>query len=193
MEGATQEMRDVARRRIRKQVDRLSNMINELLEFTRGTKTSIVLAPTHYGTFVKQLIDEIRPEAAEKSVALVLTTPPPDVQLLLDPQRLTHVFYNLIHNAIDFMPNGGKIMFRFTVTDKEVATEVEDTGSGIDPAIAGRLFQPFATHGKAHGTGLGLSICQRIILDHRGQIRAHSEPGHGAVFTFTLPRPAQAS
>jgi len=64
---------------------------------------------------------------------------------------------------------------------------VEDTGRGIAPEIAARLFEPFATHGKQNGTGLGLSICKKIVEDHSGKITARSEPGRGATFIFTLP------
>jgi signal transduction histidine kinase len=64
------------------------------------------------------------------------------------------------------MPGGGKILLRFRHDEKEVVTEAEDTGPGIAPEIADRLFQPFATHGKSHGTGLGLSICKKIVGDH---------------------------
>jgi signal transduction histidine kinase len=113
---------------------------------------------------------------------------PPQILLALDATRLQHVFYNLVHNAIDVMPGGGRIMLRFNVNDADVITEIEDTGPGIAPEIAERLFDPFATHGKEHGTGLGLSICKRIIEDHQGRIHARSEPGRGAVFSFTLPR-----
>ena len=85
------------------------------------------------------------------------------------------------------MPDGGKIILRFRATADAVSTEVEDTGPGIAPEIAARLFEPFVTHGKAHGTGLGLSICKRIIKDHRGELRAESIPGRGAIFAFSLP------
>ena len=63
----------------------------------------------------------------------------------------------------------------------------------LAPEIKARLFQPFATHGKRQGTGLGLSICKRIIEDHGGQIHARSEPGRGAIFSFTLPHPGGSS
>ena len=69
-----------------------------------------------------------------------------------------------------------------------MVTEIEDSGRGIAPEIAGQLFEAFATHGKAHGTGLGLSICKRIIEDHQGWISARNQPGRGAVFSFGLPR-----
>lgn len=105
----------------------------------------------------------------------------------LDRRRLLHVFYNLINNAIDFMPGGGKIILRVHATGSAVTTELEDTGPGIAPEIASRLFEPFVTHGKAHGTGLGLSICKRIIEDHRGELRAKSLPERGAIFSFSLP------
>ena len=187
-EDATMEMRRLAKDRICRQVDRLSNMINELLEFTRGSQTASVLAMIDYQQYVSELLEEIRPEVAEKSVALISETAPPKVRLLMDPRRLTHVFYNLIHNAVDAMPGGGKILLRYTVNEKAVITEVADTGPGIDPQIADRLFEPFATYGKAKGTGLGLSICQRIINDHGGQISARNDPGRGAVFAFSLPR-----
>ena len=85
------------------------------------------------------------------------------------------------------MRNGGTIFLRFNVEEKEIVTEIEDTGPGIAPEIADKLFQPFATHGKAHGTGLGLSICKKIILDHGGRIWAPSEPNRGATFCFSLP------
>jgi signal transduction histidine kinase len=76
---------------------------------------------------------------------------------------------------------------RFKSGEKEITVEIEDNGPGISPEIAGQLFQPFATHGKAKGTGLGLSICKKIVEDHGGSISAHSEPGRGATFAFTLP------
>lgn len=187
MDTATPQMRVSAKNRIRKQVDRLSAMITELLEFTRGSQASIVLTETDYAHFIRQLVEEIQPEIAAKSVHIEFDTPPPSETLLLDPTRLTHVFYNLIHNAVDAMPDGGKIKLRFAVQDHKLTTELEDTGTGIAPEIASRLFEAFATYGKAQGTGLGLSICKKIIEDHRGEIRARSEPGRGAIFSFSLP------
>jgi signal transduction histidine kinase len=109
------------------------------------------------------------------------------VNVLIDPTRLAHVFYNLVSNASDAMPRGGKIRIRLVPKGGEIVTEVEDSGKGIPPQIAQRLFEPFATFGKAGGTGLGLSICKRVVEDHSGRIEVRQEPGRGAIFVFTLP------
>ena len=85
------------------------------------------------------------------------------------------------------LPISGKIYLRFQLTETEICTEIEDSGPGIAPEMADKLFQPFATHGKTHGTGLGLSICKKIVEDHGGRISARSEAGRGAIFSFTLP------
>ena len=179
--------------RIRKQVERISDLISEILEFTQGTPTDFVLAPTDYSSFVTQLLQELVPEVELRSAKLELAGQPPSARLFIHPKRLRRVFYNLIHNATDAMPEGGRIVLRFHVGEQEVVTEVEDTGPGIAPEIANNLFEVFATHGKAHGTGLGLSICKRIISDHGGWIAARNQPAGGAVFSFGLPlRAAEA-
>jgi signal transduction histidine kinase len=144
-------------------------------------------AEMDYATFVENVVDEIRPEAETKLVRIDFANPAPTICVQINSARLARVFHNLIHNAIDVMPNGGKIVLRFTVSENAVVTEVQDSGPGIAQEIADSLFEPFVTHGKSHGTGLGLSICKRIIEDHQGKIYARSEPGHGAIFGFTLP------
>ena len=188
-ESASVESRQRAKACIIKQVDRISDLINEILEFTQGSLGAFVLGKTDYAVFVQQLVEDISAEVDLKSVTLELENPPPPIPLLLNPQRLARVFYNLIGNATDVMPDGGKIILRFRVEDKAVVTEIEDTGPGIAPEVADSLFEAFATFGKAHGTGLGLSISKKIIDDHHGQISARNEPGRGAVFAFSLPLP----
>src|SRR5204862_5334990 len=117
---------------------------------------------------------------------LYVENDPPDVEICVDPQRLSHVFYNLFHNAVDAIVGQGMITLRFKRSDSEIVTELEDSGKGIAPEVRPRLFEAFATFGKQQGTGLGLSICKRIIEDHQGWIRARNEPGHGAIFEFGL-------
>lgn len=187
-DAATPEEKAEANANIHKQVDRLANMIGEVLEFTRPSRSPVTIEKTNFRQFVEELIADLRLEAANKSVTIEMKTPPPAVTVPIDRQRLPHVFRNIIGNAVDSMPQGGRIVLRFKSTGSEVITEVEDAGPGIAPDIAGRLFEPFATHGKVLGTGLGLSICKRIVEDHQGTISAHTKRGRGAVFTFSLPR-----
>jgi signal transduction histidine kinase len=187
MENASVEMRKKSVVTIGQQVERVSEMINEILDFTQGSHSELVLATMDYGIFIQKMLDEIRPEVELRETTLE-TEEPPSIPVPLDPKRLRRVFFNLVHNATDAMSGGGKIFVRFLVSPTEITTEIEDTGPGIAPEIAGRLFEAFATHGKAHGTGLGLSICRKIIEDHRGRIWTRSQPGRGAIFAFSLPR-----
>ena len=187
--NATEEGRKLAQERIGKQVERITNLVNDILEFTRGTPSNVALTQMDYGMFVKDVVGEFQAEVALKSVVIEFENPPPAVKVRINPKRLSRVFYNLVHNAVDVMPQGGKIKLRFKLTDDEITTEVEDTGPGIAPEIADRLFEAFATFGKPRGTGLGLSISQRIIEEHQGKISARNQPGGGAVFSFTLPLP----
>jgi signal transduction histidine kinase len=180
-------VRQKAQLRIGQQIQRITNMLHELIDFTKPAGHRPNLQPANFATFMTPMAEELSHEAAERKVEFVLQDPPPAVEVQIDPQRLSRLFYNLVNNAVDEMRSGGKIYLRFNVNEKELTVAVEDTGKGIAPQIASSLFQPFSTHGKAHGTGLGLSICKRIVEDHGGRIWADSAPGKGATFSFTLP------
>jgi signal transduction histidine kinase len=190
---ASAETRRTALDRITKQVERITHMVNDILEFTRGQPSGLELAPTNYADFVQALVRELQEEVARKAVRIEYANAPPAVRLLLNPARLSRVFHNLIDNAVEAMPSGGRITLRFQQTDRAVITEIEDTGPGIAPEVADRLFEAFASHGKPHGTGLGLAIAKRIVEEHGGTISAQNRPGAGAVFSFTLPLRAEAS
>ena len=187
MPGVSPEIRAKAQVRIRKQVERISDMVSDILIFTQGARPTTELKPSDYRSFVLELVADLRAEAELKSAHIEMENVPPALLVRFDPRRLSRVFFNLVHNATDVMLNGGMIFLRFEFNDREIITEIEDTGPGIAPEVADKLFQPFTTHGKAHGTGLGLSICKKIIEDHSGKIAARSEAGRGAIFSFTLP------
>jgi len=187
LDNATPDMRRNAASTIRKQVERVTDMVAEILNFTQGGQTEYVLSPADYGQFVQQVIEELRPEIELRKCRLNAAEMPAGLYLPFDPKRIRRVFHNLAHNAADAMPAGGMITLRFRLDGTDLITEVEDQGPGIAPEIADRLFEAFATYGKAHGTGLGLSICKKIIEDHRGRIWAGNRPGRGAVFSFALP------
>jgi signal transduction histidine kinase len=192
MQPTKPEARENAQIRIRKQVERIGDLIGDILDFTNGSKSRTLVGNTNYAAFVQSVLEEIRPDAAMRNVTIEAQSPP-STALPIDPKRVRRVFHNLIQNAIDAMSGGGKIYVRFISEKNEVVTEIEDTGSGIAPEIASSLFEAFATFGKEHGTGLGLSICKKIIEDHGGRIWARNEPGRGAVFAFALPLDAPKS
>jgi signal transduction histidine kinase len=107
-----------------------------------------------------------------------------------DPQQLQQVFLNLLLNAADAIPDGGKITVK-TCADKEgktVAIELQDTGKGIPPELTGKIFLPFfTTKGKGKGSGLGLAVSKRIVEEHGGSIQLANNSAGGATFTIILP------
>jgi signal transduction histidine kinase len=188
-DGVSDALRLKAQKRIVQQVHRISNMLQELIEFTRPAGVRPSFQRTKLVEFFAPVMEEIASGLVERKVELVIEDFPSEIVVDIDAQRLSRVLHNLVNNAADEMREGGKITLRVSVGEAEVVVSLQDTGKGIAPEVARSLFQPFATHGKAHGTGLGLSICKKIVEDHRGRIWADSVPGQGATFSFTLPRP----
>jgi signal transduction histidine kinase len=103
-----------------------------------------------------------------------------------DPVMLRRVVENLVLNAIDAMPQGGKLTFRTSANDKYAVLEVSDTGVGLTPEECERVFTPYYTS-KQHGTGLGLAIVQSVISDHKGRITVSSRKNEGTTFHLELP------
>ncbi|MEI7534996.1 MAG: ATP-binding protein [Verrucomicrobiae bacterium] len=180
------ETRSLIQARIKRQVQRINDLVTDILAFTEGRRNAD-LRPNDFHAFILELVAELAAETSAKSLRIVLENEPPALIFAFDARRLSRVFHNLVNNARDFLDDGGTVFLRFQTAPDELRIEIEDTGPGIASEIADKLFQPFMTHGKAHGTGLGLSICKKIIEDHGGTICARSEPGRGAIFGFTLP------
>lgn len=127
------EMRAQARERICRQVDRINELIAQILDFTQGSTTAIQPVSTEQAACVRRLLEEMRQEIELKLARLEFAALPPAVKLRLEPKRLRRVFANLLHNATDAMPGGGRIIFRVSLNAKEVVTEIEDTGPGVAP------------------------------------------------------------
>jgi two-component system nitrogen regulation sensor histidine kinase NtrY len=102
-----------------------------------------------------------------------------------DPDQIGRVLQNLVLNAIDAMPDGGRLVIRTRSQAAGMLLEVEDTGVGLTPEERDRVFTPYYTT-KQHGTGLGLAIVQSIISDHGGRIAVESQPGRGTLFRIWL-------
>ena len=110
---------------------------------------------------------------------------PENQVIAVDRQRIQRVLVNLFVNALDVMPNGGTI--RVSVVEQDSVDQGSRHRAGIAAEIRERLFQPFATAGKASGLGLGLAFSRQAVIDHGGRMWA--EPGSpGACFAFCLPR-----
>lgn len=104
-----------------------------------------------------------------------------------DPELLHRAISNLVLNAMEAMPEGGRLSLRTRRNKDNICVEVSDTGGGLTAEECNRIFTPYYTS-KEHGTGLGLAIVQSVVSDHGGTIRVHSEPGHGTTFVIELPR-----
>lgn len=104
-----------------------------------------------------------------------------------DAELLHRAISNLVLNAMDAMPLGGRLTLRTRDDSGKVVIEIADTGSGLTSEECARIFTPYYTS-KQHGTGLGLAIVQSVVSDHGGTIRVQSEPGRGTTFVIELPR-----
>jgi two-component system nitrogen regulation sensor histidine kinase NtrY len=120
-------------------------------------------------------------------VSLVLELDPARPQAMLDPELMHRVLSNLLLNALDAMPEGGRIQLATRSTPQAIEISVSDSGIGLTPEERDRLFTPYYTS-KQHGTGLGLAIVQSVVSDHGGRISVNSEPGCGATFTISIPQ-----
>lgn len=106
-------------------------------------------------------------------------------------QLLTHVWMNLIDNAIKFTPEGGEVIIRLMASEKNVLVSVEDSGCGIPEEDRQRIFEKFYQAESSHqqeGNGLGLSLAKRIVDIHQGRISVENRPGGGSKFTVVLPQ-----
>ena len=111
--------------------------------------------------------------------------------VLVDRAQIEQVFWNLLSNALQAMPQGGKLRLRTFQEGREVAVAFSDTGVGIPPEVQAHLFEPFFTT-YPERVGLGLSISLGIVQEHGGRITVESQPGQGSTFTVWLPMAGEA-
>jgi signal transduction histidine kinase len=105
-----------------------------------------------------------------------------------DPGLVRHLITNLVANAVDAMPGGGRLDVQARRDGQDVVLRIVDTGTGMAPDVKRRIFEPFfTTKATGKGTGLGLAICKEIARALKGRIDVESEPGRGSVFTVRFP------
>ena len=179
------------------QAKRMTDIISNLLEFGRRGGTS--REPTDLRELIAKASALMAPIATRSQCTIVCTADAegPQAKVLVNPGEIEQVIANLILNAVQAMPSGGRVRVKCELEPTPVGRRdakqfvclvVEDEGSGIRPADMPRIFDPFfTTKGVGKGTGLGLSVTYGIVEDHKGTIHVKSEVGHGTRFVVRLP------
>ena len=169
------------------QVTRATQIIQRLRDFVRRGETE--QRAEDVGNIIEEASGLALIGAKERGVKVQLRALPQLPQVLIDKVQIQQVVVNLMRNAIEAMEGSERRELTISAAmagEDAVGISVVDTGPGIAPEIADRLFQPFITT-KAHGMGVGLSICRSIVEAHGGKLRTEPNPGGGTVFSFTVP------
>jgi signal transduction histidine kinase len=154
--------------------------VSDLLEFARHRD------PVLLEVDVTALIHEVLSVLPPPTGVEVTSDIGPAVTLRADRDQLRQLLLNLLGNAYQSMPDGGRVTVGAKSGGGVVRLWVSDTGQGIPADIRTRLFEPFFTT-KARGVGLGLAVCSRVVDAHHGEISVESSPDEGSTFRVTLP------
>jgi len=172
---------------LRSQVQRLSSLMQDLLDYGRPPK--LRLSPDRVGAVVGRAVESCRQQALQADVSIAVAVPEGLPPVLLDSSRLQQVFENLVANALHHSPRGTTV----TVSAEALAgppiglaCRIEDQGPGVAGEDLMRVFEPFFSRRKG-GTGMGLAIAQRLVEAHGGSLTAANGSKGGAVFTVLLP------
>jgi two-component system nitrogen regulation sensor histidine kinase GlnL len=178
-----------------RETERIDHIIRELLEL--ASPRALKLAPINLHRILDNILLLQKQAVADRKIAFIQHLDPSIPEIMADEELLTRLFLNLICNAIDAMGADGRLTvtsrvladYRMTQNQRHsrmVAIEVGDDGPGIPQADLENIWTPFFST-KSGGTGLGLTICHKIVSEHRGMIKAESDPGRGTKFTVLLP------
>jgi two-component system, LuxR family, sensor kinase FixL len=169
---------------VRNELARIAGIIDRMRDFYRPTRGEVQFYDLN--RTLEETLALIRLNIRNEAIMVDFV---PDQQLppvLCDNDQMRQVFLNLMMNAIEAMPEGGKLSVRSRYAEQQAIIEVSDTGIGIPKAIMPQLFEAFFTN-KQNGTGLGLTISAHIVTQHNGRITAESVEGEGSLFRVILP------
>jgi signal transduction histidine kinase len=167
------------------EINRCSKIIRNLLDFARQKEPMLKLVDINQ--VIEQVLAMVSHQAQIQKIEVVKEFTPSLPKVIADFDQLQQVFTNLTLNAIQAMPDGGKLTLRSSVVDTEVKIDVQDTGCGIAKENMTKLFTPFfTTKEKGKGVGLGLAVVHGIIERHKGRIKVQSELGKGTTFSIYL-------
>src|SRR5689334_16557890 len=167
-------------------------LTRRLLAFSR--RQPVQLRPTSLNGVIRENETMLRQLLGE-DIELSIELEPAGAHALADEGLIEQVLINLVVNARDALPAGGRIAVttRERADPPQVLLEIRDTGTGMTPEVRARIFEPFfSTKGPDKGTGLGLSTVKRIVGELRGTIEVETEPGQGTTFRIGMPRSAGA-
>jgi signal transduction histidine kinase len=173
-----------------KEARRARDVVRRLLDFARQSESS--RASASLNEVIEDVVALSRHLIHTSGVQLRLSLEPDLPWVLMDSNQMKQVLLNLVHNALQAMPQGGELEIKSESAAHNgragVTVLVCDSGVGITPAEQARIFEPFyTTKGNQGGTGLGLSVTYGIVTDHGGQIDVESQPGIGSKFIVWLP------
>jgi signal transduction histidine kinase len=173
------------------ELSRLERLIMDFLDISKfqSKKFKLNSIPFDILLKIKNQIGVFRVEAENKNISLLLEFPEVSmIQVHADVTQIDRVIGNLVGNAIKYSSEGGKVIVKLSIQNKDVLVQVQDTGKGISKEHIRHVFKPFYRITNDHsGSGLGLPIAQSIIKAHGGKLWVESEPGQGTTFSFTLP------
>jgi two-component system phosphate regulon sensor histidine kinase PhoR len=179
---------------IREHAGRLARLTEDLLELSRieAGELKLEFQPVSVQQLVGSCAETVGMKAKAKRLAVELMIPEGLPAVRGDPNRLQEVLQNLLDNAVQYTPPGGRVAASAAVTDGQIVITVADTGIGIPQAEQSRIFERFyrvdaARSREAGGTGLGLSIARHIVEAHGGRIWVESAVGEGSRFHFSIP------
>lgn len=173
------------------EVERMAHLVANLLQFSRHGKEQV--STVHLDDEIRMTLELTLHHLRRRGIEIIQEIESDLPTIFADRQKLRQVFLNLLTNAGDAMPKGGKLTIRARTTKSAVGEalmviEVSDTGAGIHEDILPRVMDPFfTTKEEGKGTGLGLAICKRIIQEHKGSIQIDSALGRGTTVRLTLP------
>ena len=178
--------------RMETEIDNLTQLVNELLELSRieSGKVPLSFHRIQPCDLLRPAYERMELQAERAGLALIMDCPSELPIVFADPDRITQVVINLVHNATKFTPSGGQITLSAYRDGDFVVFFVKDTGMGIPQRDMGRIFERFYKADRARtsgGTGLGLSIARHMVESHGGFIWAESEEDLGSTFYFSLP------
>jgi signal transduction histidine kinase len=181
--------------RVRSNTQHLAGLINDLLDLSKIESGRIEIESSRVSVsgLVHDVVETLRPVAAERVIALEATVREPSILVWADRNKINQVLMNLIGNAIKFTPVQGRVTVSASRKSEEsVQVSVSDTGPGVPPADREKIFAKFyqiadVNGANPKGTGLGLAISKALVELHGGRIWVESEEGGGSTFYFTLP------